>query len=233
MNRLILLITFLTVSTLVSGNQSVSFSKAKKQLMKMYQSHPEVKTFYCGCDIKWKGKKGSPVDDSCGYIPRKTLTRSGKENIRTKRISWEHVLPAYWFGHQLKCWQDGGRRACRKNERFRLMEGDLHNMQPVIDELNGDRSNYRFSLLEGEPRNYGLCDFEVDFKGKKAEPAPNVRGDIARTYFYMSERYGLNLSKQQEKLFKVWNKSDPVDENEVKRNRLIKAIQGNGNKFIE
>ena len=49
----------------------------------------------------------------------------------------------------------------------------------------------------------------------------------------MSERYGLNLSKQQEKLFKVWNKSDPVDENEVKRNRLIRAIQGNGNKFIE
>jgi deoxyribonuclease I len=216
----------------IFAQQPFSFSQAKAELLKIYKTHPEVKTFYCGCNIKWKRKKGSPVADSCGYIPRKTLTSSGKENKRTKRISWEHVLPAYWFGHQLQCWQDGGRKACRKNERFRQMEGDLHNMQPVIDELNGDRSNYRFSVLEGEPRKYGQCDFEVDFDGKKAEPPPYIRGDIARTYFYMVNQYGLRLSKQQTQLLNAWNKTDPVDTWEKTRDSLIFKVQGNRNQFL-
>ncbi len=233
MNRVILLITFLTVSTLVSGNQSVSFSKAKKQLINMYQANPEATTFYCGCDIKWKGKKGSPDADSCGYKPRNAVTRSGNVNQRAKRIEWEHIMPTYWFGHQLQCWQDGGRKACKKNKRFKQMEGDMHNLQPAIGELNADRSNYRFSMLEGETRKYGQCDFEVDFKAKKMEPPPGVRGNIARTYFYMSDRYKLRLSKQQKRLFNAWDKTDPVDANELMRNRRIKAVQGNGNKFIE
>mgnify|MGYP006414648633 FL=1 len=212
--------------------QPLSFSQAKKELLKIYKSHPEVKSFYCGCDIKWKNKKGYPDADSCGYIPRHPLSNSGKINKRTKRISWEHVMPAYWFGHQLKCWQNGGRKACRKNKKFRQMEGDIHNIRPVIDELNGDRSNYRFSMLEGEPRRYGQCDFEVDFDGKKAEPVPGVRGDIARTYFYMENKYGLNLSKQQKQLFNVWNKIDPVDDWERARGNMIYKIQGTRNIFV-
>ena len=113
------------------------------------------------------------------------------------------------------------------------MEGDLHNLQPAIGELNADRSNYRFSMLGGEPRNYGACDFEVDFKERKAEPPPNVRGDIARTQFYMADRYGLKLSKQQKRLLQTWDSSDPIDNWESQRNIKIEAIQGNGNPFIK
>lgn len=221
------------VCTSAFGAQPITFSKAKKHLVKLYQANPQTQTFYCGCDIKWKGRKGSPDDDSCGYEPRNVVTKSGKVNARAKRIEWEHVMPAYWFGNQLQCWQDGGRKACRRNKQFQSMEGDLHNLRPAIGEINADRSNFRFSIIPGERRNYGQCNFEVDFKARKSEPPPRVRGDIARTYFYMADRYQLNLSRSEERLLTIWDKSDPADNWEKKRNSLIKAIQGNGNRFID
>ena len=99
--------------------EQLSFSQAKKVLVKLYQANPDATTFYCGCTIKWQGKKGIPDAKSCGYIPRKPVTNSGKKNVRATRIEWEHVVPAYWFGHQLKCWQEGGRKACKKDKKFR------------------------------------------------------------------------------------------------------------------
>jgi deoxyribonuclease-1 len=142
-------------------------------------------------------------------------------------------MSAYWFGSQLQCWQDGGRKACKKIKAFKRMEGDMHNLVPAIGELNADRSNYRFSMLEGEKRRYGQCDFEVEFKAKKAEPPENVQGDITRTYFYMAGRYKLRLSKSEKHLFEAWNRADPADSWEKQRNQIIKLTQGNQNPFIE
>ena len=42
---------------------------------------------------------------------------------------------------------------------------------------------------------------KVDFKDKVAEPPVRARGSIARTYFYMRDRYQLTLSRQQTQLF--------------------------------
>jgi len=112
------------------------------------------------------------------------------------------------------------------------MEADLHNLVPAIGEVNGDRSNFRFAMIEGEPRVYGQCDFEVDFKERKAEPRDAIRGDIARTYFYMADRYKLTISKQQRQLFNAWHRTDPVDVWETERNKRIGDIQGNLNSYI-
>ncbi len=201
-----------------------SFSKSKRILAEIYAEQPV--SFYCGCDYKKKGKKLIPDLDSCGYDPRKNAKRA-------KRIEWEHVMPAWAFGHQLQCWQDGGRKNCRKNPDFKQMEADMHNLVPAVGEVNGDRSNYRFGMLEGENRAYGRCDVEIDFKARKAEPAPYLRGDIARTYFYMRDMYGVRLSKQQRRLFEAWAKQDPVDDWERKRNDLIEERQGNRNPYVK
>ena len=91
------------------------------------------------------------------------------------------------------------------------------NLVPAIGEINGNRSNYSFAMLEGEPRIYGACDFEVDFKARKVEPTPEVRGDIARIYWYMRDTYGLKISDKQQRLFEVWSKLDPVSEWETER----------------
>lgn len=209
-----------------------SFSSAKKILAgKIYQGADRV-TFYCGCDFNEQAiadkpgrKRLAPVADSCGLQPRKNAERAA-------RIEWEHVMPAWEFGHQLQCWQDGGRRGCRDNSVFSTMEADLYNLVPAVGELNGDRSNFRFGMIEGEPRAYGACDFEVDFKQRVAEPPAAVRGDIARTYFYMAERYGIRLSNRQRQLFQAWSVQDPVDETELLRARRIEAIQGHPNPFV-
>ncbi len=41
------------------------------------------------------------------------------------------------------------------------MEAVLHNLAPSVGELNGDRSNHPYGIVEDEPREYGACDFEV------------------------------------------------------------------------
>ncbi|MFO7529536.1 MAG: alpha/beta fold hydrolase [Marinobacter sp.] len=166
---------------------------------------------------------------ACGYVPR-------KNNKRSQSIEWEHVVPAHALGQSRQCWREPictnskgkpykGRQCCEKVDPvFRAMVSDLRNLVPAIGELNGDRSNYTFSMLEGEPRNYGACDFEVDRSLRKVEPRPEVRGDIARTYFYMHETYGLPLSGKQRQLFEVWDREDPLSEWEVLRNARIDSI---------
>ena len=91
--------------------------------------------------------------------------------------------------------QKGREEGCKKDENFEKIESDLHNLVPAIGEINGDRSNFSFSNIAGEERIYGKCDFEIDFKNKIVEPREAVRGDIARIYFYMSEKYNIPLPK--------------------------------------
>ena len=118
-------------------------------------------------------------------------------------------------------------------DQYRLIQADLYNLQPVIGEINGMRSNYKMSIIKGEKRNYGKCD--IEFKNKLVEPSEKIRGDIARTYFYMAETYPefIKLSKKELNLFYEWDHNDPVDKWECIRSRLIKNIQGNINNVIE
>lgn len=182
--------------------------------------------FYSRCKFSTQGKKLIPVWSSCGYKPRKNANRAS-------RIEWEHVMPAHHIGLQLQCWKNGGRKNCKRtSSKFKAMEADMHNLVPAIGELNGDRSNYKFGMIEGEHRKYGAVDFEIDFKHKTVEPPNYVKGDITRTYFYMRDQYGIRISKQQTRLFNAWNKIDPVDTQEKMRNMLINQSQGNFNKHI-
>jgi deoxyribonuclease-1 len=202
----------------------VKFSKAKKLLTQIYQDkHQE--TFYCGCNYKHQGKKLIPELASCGYQVR-------KQKNRANRIEWEHVVPAWQFGHQLQCWQKGGRKACRKDSKFSYMEGDMHNLVPSIGEVNGDRSNYSFSEWNGIPTQYGQCDILVDFKARKVQPPQHSKGPIARSYLYMQGRYDFKLSKQDRRLYEAWDKRFPTTRWECEKNRQIKSIQGNSNPFI-
>lgn len=198
------------------------FSQAKREALAIYADRRE--TFYCGCRFT---EQGLVKVDDCGYAPRKNAKRG-------KHIEWEHVMPAWRFGHERACWRAGGRDGCRDTDpAFRAMEGDLHNLVPAIGELNGDRSNYGFAELPGEARRYGQCDFEVDPAYELAEPRPEIRGDIARIYFYMAHTYGLGFSPAELAQLTQWAEADPVDDWERERNRRIRARQGNGNPYID
>lgn len=219
MIRFVLLLSLLLAGTAQAAAPR-TFQEAKKAAWKLYASHPVE--FYCGC--RYSGNK---VDlKSCGYVPRTNAKRAS-------RIEWEHIVPAWVIGHQRKCWQNGGRENCaRHDDAYRRAEADLHNLVPSIGEVNGDRSNYGFGWLPQAPSQYGACPMVVDFKARKAMPRQQIRGMIARTYFYMSERYGLRLSKQDRQLYTAWNKQYPVEAWERNRNQRVACVMGHGNHFV-
>ncbi len=88
-----------------------------------------------------------------------------------------------------------GRRTenCAKDPVYRKMESDMHNLQPAVGEVNGDRANFMYGQWNGGEGQYGQCAMKVDFKDKVAEPPARARGSIARTYFYMRDTYQLTL----------------------------------------
>ena len=229
------IILILTISSLKAKNRKIdNFSESKTFLESFHKFNK--RTFYCNCAYE----KKIPLLNSCGYKVFKNFKRAS-------RIEWEHVVPASRFGNNFSSWKFGhqsckkingklykGRKCARKtNQQYRFIESDLYNLQPVIGEINQVRSNYRMSIIKGEKRLFGNCDFEV--KKKFVEPSNKVRGNIARTYLYMSEEYPefIKLTKNEFKMFKRWDLNDPVDKWECTLSKQIQIIQGNVNKIIE
>jgi len=220
----------------IPGNTSIqSFNKAKKILLRdVYRDHRQ--TFYAGSDFNDKKQ----VFHTNGYRPK-------KQGKRASRLEWEHIVPAHAFGQSFPEWRGGdpecvnrkgeafkGRKCTEKMSiPFRYMQADMHNLVPAVGELNGLRSNYSFAMIPGEKREFGHCDIEIE--DRKCEPPPHVKGDIARTYFYMNAAYpgrGVVSSKNR-KLFEVWDRKDPVDEWECERSRRVERVQGNPNTFVK
>lgn len=204
--------------------QQNSFSQAKAYAVAINADAPG--SFYCGCKISWNGKKGTPDLASCGYQVRKNAQRAS-------RIEWEHVVPAWTFGHQLQCWQEGGRKNCAKDAGYRRIESDLHNLQPSVGEVNGDRANFMYGQWRGGEGQYGQCAMKVDFKNKLAEPPQQARGAIARTWFYMRDQYKISMSSQQTQLMTAWSKLNPVNSWECERDKRIARVQGNHNPYVQ
>ena len=150
---------------------------------------------------------------------------------RAKGLNVEHIFPMSWVTKALNC---GTRRECRRySDRFNHIEADLHNLFPSRTDLNDERGSFPFGMVKGEPRKYGHCDFEVDFRQRQVEPRPEVRGDIARAMFYMAETYGFEIFNRQAKMLNRWHRDDPPDESERRRNDRIEQLQGTRNPYVD
>ena len=216
-----------------------SFSKAKKIARDTVYADNRV-TLYCGCSYVPTGRSGGRIDSSeCGYEPRMNATRGS-------RLEWEHIMPAWFFGHTRSCWTDGhpecvnsrgkpfkGRRCCaRVDEKFKQVEADLHNLAPSVGELNGDRSNLPYGEVEREAGEYGDCDFKIDRTRGVVEPMDSVKGDVARVWLYMNDAYQVELAPEQQGMFREWSETDPVDDWERERDQRVEKVQGNSNPFV-
>jgi deoxyribonuclease-1 len=236
-NNYKIIVAILFIALLSINLNASSFSQSKKILLnKIYFDNQY--TFYCGNPYKIDDVKGKDkaliIKDKKFYSPRNDSFFSFLDNNeRAKIVEWEHIMPAENFGKHLPCWKEGGRKACAKDETFKTMESDMHNLVPAIGEVNNDRSNFKYGAKLPSIGQYGKCEFEVDFEAKRAYPRGEIRGDIARIYFYMSEKYNIKLSKQERKMMEVWDKEDPISDWERIKNKRVEEIQGNSNKFIE
>lgn len=210
-----------------------SFSSAKRLLPRIYQQldneFGNTSTIYCGCDISYKNNGKNAIwsidVDRCGF-------KSRNKNERTNRIEVEHVMPASEFGSNLLCWKMGGRQKCSSNNDFKQMEGDMHNLYPAIGEINGDRGNLKFSEWNAKPTVYGKCKMVIDFEGNRVQPPVEARGQIARAYLYMANKYNIRISDQQKKLYLAWDKKYPATAMDCRRNELINKEQGNDNPYV-
>lgn len=228
-----LLIVSISSSVQAGGNTTnQSFSKAKKILLKQVYTEPSQRhTIYCNAAFDEKKNVSLPK----GFNTEKHLKRS-------KRIEWEHVVPAENFGRTFSEWRDGhpecidnkgksfkGRKCAEKiNTEYRYMQSDMFNLYPAIGSVNAMRSNYNFVMLPDGSSSFGSCDMQI--KENKAQPPEKSRGMIARSYLYMEQAYKrYQMSKSQRQLMTAWDKQFPVTTWECERSSKIEKLQGNLN----
>jgi len=150
---------------------------------------------------------------------------------RGRSVNIEHVFPMAWAMKAEGC---RSREQCRDlSLRFNRIEADMHNLYPSRKDINKTRSSFPYAMVQGEQRAFGKCDFELDHRKRRVEPRPEARGNIARAMFYMQDTYGLRIYRRQGELLRDWNRDDPPDMEERRRNEVIASIQGNRNKFID
>lgn len=151
----------------------------------------------------------------------------------------EHIWPKSWFGGF-----DEGENA----------ETDLFELWPSDGYVNGLRGNLPLGDVDASQVTYtssngcriGTCFADSSY-GNCFEVTDILKGDIARSYFYLSTAYyneweccdevgvnGSDIKKWMEDTMRNWHKMDTVDENEKSRNDVIyKEFQGNRNPFID
>ena len=146
----------------------------------------------------------------------------------------EHTWPQSWFNEQT------------------TPRSDLFHVYPTDGYVNGQRSNYPYGEVNnpiytsGNGSKLGPC-VTSGYSGRVFEPIDEYKGDIARSYFYMSVRYysedsGWGTSGMTNKseilpwamtMLLRWSDEDPVSDKEIARNNAVYGYQGNRNPFID
>jgi len=118
-----------------------------------------------------------------------------------------------------------------------LQKSDLHHLFPTDSEMNSRRSSFRFGHvkkdLENLKCNQNRLGPQDGDNSVVFEPPVNHRGNVARAIFYFATRYEMKISPSEQAALKEWNKADPVDDVERRRNDMIEDLQGNRNPFID
>lgn len=150
----------------------------------------------------------------------------------------EHSVPQSWFSEASP------------------MKSDIVHVFPTDGYVNGRRSNYPFgevSKITYQSNNgYSKLGSSkiAGYSGTVFEPNDEVKGDIARIYFYMATCYEDKItnwsgesiqgsSKYQPytqwtfDMLMRWSKQDPVDEVEIARNNAVWNVQKNRNPFVD
>jgi len=146
----------------------------------------------------------------------------------------EHTWPQSWFNEQS------------------TPRTDLFHVYPTDGYVNGQRSSYPYGevgnyiYISGNGSKLGQC-VTSGYSGRVFEPIDEYKGDIARSYFYMSVRYysedeawGTSAMTNKSEILPWamtmllrWSDEDPVSQKEIDRNNVVYGYQNNRNPFID
>lgn len=211
---------------------------------KIYFDHQV--TLYCGCLYK------SAVNDDgnrtanfneCGILNFPDSYSKNRENIEV-----EHIVPAALTpARQKKCWTErkkieqcenkSSRECCILTSSLgRRMLLDFHNLAPSLHQINRFRSNDRYGEVGKKVVLWEGCDV-LDENGTskeegKFEPPDCVKGDVARVWLYMKDKYRVFIPEKEYKMFLTWALIDPVSAWERLRDKRIQEIQGDSNPYV-
>ena len=199
-------------------------------------SYDGLKTAYMTTDTRPDGYLRDWYSKITYYEPGSNCASSfSKEGDGYNR---EHLVPQSWFN---------------KNDPMRC---DAFHVVPTDAKINNMRSDYPFGEV-GTISDYSNNYYCKKGKSKRSgytgtvfEPGDDVKGDIARAYFYMVTCYQDKISSWASnnvfdgntypgltdwtlQMMMEWSANDPVDEVERARNQAIYNKQRNRNPFID
>lgn len=242
--------TFFIVATLAAGTTAAvagdtgrpkvpsSLEAAYRETARMHSV--DARTFECGCRFVGNTRAANfgALKGECGYAPRAADA--------PMQVIWTHVVSPETMAQGRACYASGhpdctdeqgryfaGARCCaRVDPEYQAMLRDLHNLVPMVAEIDTDRDGRRWGEARHAPDLYGECAAKIDFGAGVIEPAPERRGDIARIHLYMRDVWGLRLSPSQVSLYARWSREDPPDAFEMMKNESVTSIQGVQNPYI-
>lgn len=260
-----ILLSLLVVATRAQGPNGTgkyyaSANGTKGQALKtaLYQiiKNPDVDTYdQLWVDYKYSDMKSngyiwdiySTKTDFTYYVHQQGITKVTTENAGEGTCyNREHSFPKSWFG---------GIDALP-------MATDLMHVFPADYYVNSRRNNYPYGTTTGDAyvSDGGYSKFGTStntaYTGNVFEPNDELKGDLARVYFYMATCYEDSIEKwtsvdgnkvgeifTKEKyspyaswmmsMLMEWAKNDPVSQKEVERNQVVYKVQGNRNPFVD
>ena len=153
----------------------------------------------------------------------------------------EHLVPQSWFS----------KASPMRNDAFHVVPTDGY-----VNNRRGDLPFGEVSTVSFRSANdyslVGRCKI-AGYSGQCFEPNDEIKGDVARAYFYMVTCYENNLSTWSGancsycfdgttypamtdwflQMLMDWSYRDPVDEVELERNEAVAALQKSRNPFID
>jgi len=169
------------------------------------------------------------------YVYYFNTDQCGTYHVEGDCFNREHSWPKSWFGGEVE-----------------PMYTDIFHLYPVDGYVNGMRNDNPYGEVSSptytsENGSKLGPNTTPGYSGKVFEPLDGYKGDLARTYFYMSTRYytedsgwpgsdattGSQLKSWALAMMLQWNIQDPVSQKEIDRNNAVYAIQNNRNPFID
>ncbi|NQT97487.1 MAG: endonuclease [Candidatus Marinimicrobia bacterium] len=201
-------------------------------------SYTSLWTHFQSTDRKSNGKVWDMYSDVPGGTPPYEFTfvndQCGNYSAEGDCYNREHSWPRSWFNDVAP------------------MNTDLFHLYPTDGYVNGRRGNYPYGEVGSTTwtsqngSKVGSCSYP-GYTDTVFEPIDEYKGDIARTYFYMSVRYynedsgwvgspmtnGAQLDPWALAMLMDWHTADSVSDKELDRNDAVYAIQNNRNPFID
>ncbi len=224
--------------------EGLSGTPLRQALHNIIDSHSSVSysflwTAFQTTDDKPNGKVWDIYSDVPGGTPPYEYTfgadQGGTGGVEGTGYNREHTWPRSWFGGEVL-----------------PMNTDIFMVYPTDNYINNVRANYPFGEISSPTFTslngsmVGPCTYP-GYSGTVFEPIDEYKGDLARSYFYMTTRYytedagwpgspmtsGADLLSWGIDMLLDWHFADPVSTKELERNAAIYDIQQNRNPYID